>query len=41
MTITGANQYITVSIGTRHHGEMLVLCGGVNWRDRGAVIGDW
>ncbi len=37
MTITGANQCITVSISTRLNGEMLLLCGDVNWRDRGAV----
>jgi EAL domain-containing protein (putative c-di-GMP-specific phosphodiesterase class I) len=37
LSITGANQCITVSIGTRLNGEMLVLCGDVNWRDRGAV----
>ena len=34
---TGANQCITVSIGTRLNGEMLVLCGDVNWHDRAAV----
>jgi EAL domain-containing protein (putative c-di-GMP-specific phosphodiesterase class I) len=37
LSITGANQCITVSIGTHLNGEMLVLCGDVNWRDRGAV----
>lgn len=37
LSITGANQCITVSIGTRLNGEMLVLCGDVNWRDRAAV----
>jgi EAL domain-containing protein (putative c-di-GMP-specific phosphodiesterase class I) len=37
LSITGANQCITVSIGIRLHGETLVLCGDVNWRDRGAV----
>lgn len=37
LSITGANQCITVSIGTHLNGEMLVLCGDVNWRDRAAV----
>lgn len=37
LSITGANQCITVSIGTHLNGEMLVLCGDVNWRDRGVV----
>ncbi|HWA12355.1 MAG TPA: EAL domain-containing protein [Burkholderiales bacterium] len=37
LSLTGANQCITVSIGTHLNGEMLVLCGDVNWRDRGAV----
>jgi len=37
LSITGANQCITVSIGIHLNGEMLVLCGDVNWRDRGAV----
>jgi EAL domain-containing protein (putative c-di-GMP-specific phosphodiesterase class I) len=37
LSITGGNQCITVSIGTHLNGEMLVLCGDVNWRDRAAV----
>jgi EAL domain-containing protein (putative c-di-GMP-specific phosphodiesterase class I) len=37
LSITGANQCITVSIGIHLNGEMVVLCGDVNWRDRGAV----
>lgn len=37
LSISGANQCITVSIGIHLNGDMLVLCGDVNWRDRGAV----
>lgn len=35
LSIAGANQCITVSIGLRLNGETMVLCGDVNWRDRG------
>jgi hypothetical protein len=34
LSIAGANQCITVSIGSLVHGEMRVLCGDVSWRDR-------
>src|SRR5258706_14983678 len=37
LSIAGANQCITVSIGTLVNGEMRVLCGDVGWRDRGPV----
>lgn len=37
LSIAGANQCITVSIGSLVDGEMRVLCGDVSWRDRGAV----
>ena len=37
LSIAGANQCITVSIGSLVDGEMRVLCGDVNWRDRGPV----
>ncbi|MEO8006732.1 MAG: EAL domain-containing protein [Betaproteobacteria bacterium] len=37
LSIAGANQCITVSIGTLVNGEMRVLCGDVAWRDRGPV----
>ncbi len=37
LSIAGANQCITVSIGTLVNGEMRVLCGDVSWRDRGPV----
>ncbi len=37
LSIAGANQCITVSIGSLVNGEMRVLCGDVNWRDRGPV----
>jgi len=35
LSIAGANQCITVSIGGLIEGEMRVLCGDVSWRDRG------
>ena len=37
LSIAGANQCVTVSIGSLVDGEMRVLCGDVNWRDRGPV----
>ncbi len=37
LSIAGANQCITVSIGSLVNGEMRVLCGDVSWRDRGPV----
>ena len=37
LSIAGANQCITVSIGSLVDGEMRVLCGDVSWRDRGPV----
>lgn len=37
LSIAGANQCITVSIGSLVNGEMRVLCGDVSWLDRGAV----
>ena len=37
LSIAGANQCITVSVGSLINGEMRVLCGDVNWRDRGPV----
>ncbi len=37
LSIVGANQCITVSIGSLVNGEMRVLCGDVSWRDRGPV----
>ena len=37
LSIAGANQCVTVSIGSLVNGEMRVLCGDVNWRDRGPV----
>jgi EAL domain-containing protein (putative c-di-GMP-specific phosphodiesterase class I) len=37
LSIAGANQCITVSIGSLVDSEMRVLCGDVSWRDRGAV----
>ena len=37
LSIAGANQCITVSIGSLINGEMRVLCGDVSWRDRGPV----
>ncbi len=37
LSIAGANQCITVSIGGNINGEMRVLCGDVSWRDRGPV----
>jgi hypothetical protein len=39
LSIAGANQCITVSIGSLVDGEMRVLCGDVSWRDRGPVKG--
>jgi hypothetical protein len=37
LSIAGANQCITVSIGILIDGEMRVLCGDVSWRDRGPM----
>ena len=37
LSIAGANQCITVSIGAVIDGDMRVLCGDVSWRDRGPV----
>jgi EAL domain-containing protein (putative c-di-GMP-specific phosphodiesterase class I) len=37
LSVAGANQCITVSLGSVINGEMRVLCGDVNWRDRGPV----
>lgn len=37
LSIAGANQCITVSIGSLVNGEMRVLCGDVSWRDRGPI----
>jgi EAL domain-containing protein (putative c-di-GMP-specific phosphodiesterase class I) len=37
LSIAGANQCITVSIGTLLNGDLHVLCGDVGWRDRGVV----
>jgi EAL domain-containing protein (putative c-di-GMP-specific phosphodiesterase class I) len=37
LSITSANQCITVSIGTLVDGEMRVLCGDVAWKDRGVL----
>ena len=37
LSIAGANQCITVSIGAVIDAEMRVLCGDVSWRDRGPM----
>ena len=37
LSIAGANQCFTVSIGSLVNGEMRVLRGDVSWRDKGPV----
>jgi EAL domain-containing protein (putative c-di-GMP-specific phosphodiesterase class I) len=37
LSIAGANQCVTLSIGSLSNGEMRVLCGDVSWRDRGPL----
>ncbi|MEX0957730.1 MAG: EAL domain-containing protein [Burkholderiales bacterium] len=37
LSVAGANQCITVSIGILLNAELHVLCGDVGWRDRGVV----
>jgi hypothetical protein len=37
LSVAGASQCVTVSIGSLIDGEMRVLCGDIAWRDRGPV----